>query len=223
MGIELELTAADGHTMGAYRADPAATPRGGIVVLQEIFGVNPHIREVCDGYAADGYVALAPALYDRSSMRNCSLGYSPEDITVGRQLREEFSWEDTIKDVASAVDVLADEGLKIGSVGYCWGGTVSYLTGTRLPVHASVVYYGGQIMPYVDERERCPMMMHFGRLDQGIPLSDVDAIAKAHPKATVNLYDADHGFNCDHRGSYNAQSAKLARERTLGFFAEHVG
>jgi carboxymethylenebutenolidase len=223
MGVELELTAADGHTMGAYRADPAATPRGGIVVLQEIFGVNSHIREVCDGYAADGYVALAPALYDRSSMRNCALGYTAEDIAVGRQLREEFSWEDTIKDVASAVDVLAGEGLKLGSVGYCWGGTVSYLTGTRLPVQASAVYYGGQIMPYVDEQERCPMMMHFGRLDQGIPLSDVDAIAKAHPGATVNLYDADHGFNCDHRGSYNAESAKLARERTLGFFAEHVG
>ena len=223
MGTELTLTAADGHTLGAYRADPAGAPRGAIVVLQEIFGVNVHIREVCDGYAADGYVALAPALYDRSSMRDCSLGYTPDDVAVGRQLREEFSWEDTIKDVASAVELLAGEGLRIGSVGYCWGGTVSYLTGTRLPVHASVIYYGGQIMPYVEEQERCPMLMHFGRQDQGIPLSDVDAIAKAHPQASVNLYDAGHGFNCDHRGSYNAESAKLARERTSRFFAEHVG
>jgi len=223
MGTEISLEAEDGHTLGAYRADPQGSPRGAIVVLQEIFGVNSHIREVCDGFAADGYVALAPALYDRSSVRGCDLGYTPDDVAEGRKLREEFSWDDTVKDVAAAVALLAGEGLKVGTVGYCWGGTISYLAGTRLPVQASVVYYGGQIMPYVDERERCPMLMHFGRRDQGIALSDVDAIAKAHPQAKVHLYDADHGFNCDHRGSHDADSAALARERTMALFADSLG
>jgi carboxymethylenebutenolidase len=128
-----------------------------------------------------------------------------------------------VKDAGAAVALLAGEGLAVGTVGYCWGGTISYLAGTRLPVQAAVVYYGGQILPYLEEPANCPMLMHFGRRDQGIPLSDVDAIAKAHPEATVHLYDADHGFNCDHRGSYDAPSAALARERTLAFFAQHLG
>lgn len=223
MGKDLTLTASDGHSMGAYRADPAGAPKGGIVVLQEIFGVNKHIREVCDGFAADGYVALAPALYDRSSHKNCQLGYTPEDIAIGRDLREEFSWDDTVKDVKAAVDALKGEGLKVGTVGYCWGGTVSYLAGVRLDVQGAIVYYGGQIIPYVNEQENCPLLMHFGEHDKGIPLSDVDQIAKAHPDAVVHIYDADHGFNCDHRGSYNEASARLARERTMAFFAANLG
>tara|TARA_R110002167_G_scaffold83009_4_gene226075 strand:+ start:628 stop:1299 length:672 start_codon:yes stop_codon:yes gene_type:complete len=222
MGQDLTLTAEDGHTLGAYRADPTGTPRGGIVVLQEIFGVNIHIRELCDGFAADGYIALAPALYDRSSHKNCQLGYTPEDIAIGRDLREEFSWDDTVKDVKAAVETLQGGGLKIGTVGYCWGGTVSYLAGVRLNVQGSVVYYGGQIIPYVNEKENCPLLMHFGEHDKGIPLTDVDQIAKAHPDAVVHIYDADHGFNCDHRGSYNEAAAALARERTMAFFAANL-
>jgi carboxymethylenebutenolidase len=223
MGSDLTLTAEDGHVLGAYRADPTAAPRGGVVVAQEIFGVNEHIREVCDGFAGDGYVALAPALYDRSSVKDCRLGYGDEDIAKGRALREEFSWDDTVKDMGAAVALLAGEGLKVGTVGYCWGGTISYLAATRLPVRAAVVYYGGQILPYVSEKAGCPLLMHFGRRDQGIPLSDVDTIAKAHPDAEVHLYDADHGFNCDHRASYDRESARLARERTLAFYAEQLG
>ena len=222
MGKDLTLTAEDGHSFGAYRADPDGTPKGGIVVLQEIFGVNIHIREVCDGFAADGYVAIAPALYDRSSHKDCQLGYTPEDVAVGRDLREEFSWDDTVKDVKAAVDVLKGEGLKVGTVGYCWGGTISYLAGVRLDVQSAVVYYGGQIIPYVDERANCPLLMHFGEHDKGIPLSDVDQIAKAHPDATVHIYDADHGFNCDHRGSHNEAAARLARERTMALFAANL-
>ena len=223
MGQELGLTASDGHKLGLYRADPAAAPKGGIVVLQEIFGVNKHIREVCDGFAADGYLAVAPALYDRSSVKDCNLGYTPDDIAIGRKLREEFSWDDTMKDVAAAVEVVRGAGLKVGTVGYCWGGTVSFLAGTRLPVDAAVVYYGGQIVPYVKESARAPLLMHFGEHDKGIPLSDVETIGKAHPQAEIHIYDADHGFNCDHRGSYDATAAKLARERTMAFFAKHVG
>ena len=222
MGQDLTLTADDGHTLGAYRADPAGAPKGGIVVLQEIFGVNKHIREVADGFAADGYVAIAPALYDRSSKKGVQLGYEGDDIAIGRDLREEFSWDDTVLDVKAAVDVLKAEGLKVGTTGYCWGGTISYLAGCRLDVQAAVVYYGGQILPYVDEKENCPLLMHFGEHDKGIPLSDVDAIKAAHPEADVHIYDADHGFNCDHRGSYNEAATKTARERTMALFAANL-
>ena len=130
----------------------------------------------------------------------------------------EFSWDDTVKDVAAAVEVLAGEGLKVGSVGYCWGGTISFLAGVRLDVNAAVVYYGGQILPYKHQKARCPMLMHFGEHDAGIPLSDVEQIKAAHPEATVHVYDAGHGFNCDHRGSYDQHAARLARERTIEFF-----
>ena len=218
MGHRLTLTAGDGHSLGAYRADASGAARGGIVVLQEIFGVNTHIREVCDGFAADGFTCIAPALYDRSSQKDCDLGYTPDTMAIGRALREEFSWDDSVKDVAAAVAVLAGEGLKVGTVGYCWGGTISFLAGTRLDVDAAVVYYGGQIVPYKDEKARCPMLMHFGEHDTGIPLSDVDEIKAAQPEAAVHVYDAGHGFNCDHRGSYDAAAATLARQRTLEFF-----
>ena len=218
MGHRLALTAGDGHSLGAYRADASGTARGGIVVLQEIFGVNTHIREVCDGFAADGFTCIAPALYDRSSRKDCDLGYTTDTMAIGRALREEFSWDDSVKDVAAAVAVLAGEGLQVGTVGYCWGGTISYLAGTRLDVNAAAVYYGGQIVPYKDEKARCPMLMHFGEHDAGIPLSDVEQIRVAQPEAAVHIYDAGHGFNCDHRGSYDEASATLARQRTLEFF-----
>ena len=218
MGQRLILTADDGHPLGAYRADASGTARGGIVVLQEIFGVNAHIREVCDGFATDGFTSIAPALYDRSSQRDCELGYESDNMAVGRGLREEFSWDDSVKDVAAAVAVLAGEGLEVGSVGYCWGGTISFLAGTRLDVSAAVVYYGGQILPYKEERARCPMLMHFGEHDAGIPLSDIEQIKAAHPEAAIHIYDAGHGFNCDHRGGYDQPAARLARERTIEFF-----
>ena len=223
MGQRLTLTADDGHSLGAYRADASGPARGGIVVLQEIFGVNIHIRDVCDGFAADGFTCIAPALYDRSSHKDCELGYEAEDMAAGRKLREEFSWDDTVRDVAAAVAVLAGEGLGVGSVGYCWGGTISFLAGVRLDVSAAVVYYGGQIIPYRDEKARCPMLMHFGEHDAGIPLSDVERIRAAQPDAAVHIYDAGHGFNCDRRGSYDEAAAKLARQRTIDFFGTHLG
>ena len=218
MGQRLTLTADDGHSFGAYRADASGAARGGIVVLQEIFGVNIHIRDVCDGFAADGFTCIAPALYDRSSHRDCELGYEAEDMAAGRKLREEFSWDDTVRDVAAAVAVLAGEGLGVGTVGYCWGGTISFLAGVRLDVSAAVVYYGGQIIPYKDEKARCPMLMHFGEHDAGIPLSDVEQVRASQPEATIHIYDAGHGFNCDRRGSYDEAAAKLARQRTIEFF-----
>ncbi len=221
-GRHVELRAADGHELGAYRSDPTGRPRGGVIVLQEIFGVNSHIRDVADRFAAQGYVALAPALYDRSSAKGVEMGYTTDDIARGRALREEFFWDDTVKDVEAAMTALRGEGLGVGTVGYCWGGSISFLAAVRLPLDCAVVYYGAQILPYVQEEERCPLLMHFGKRDASIPPSDIEAIQREHPEALVYLYDADHGFNCDRRAQYDEASAMLAQERTLAFFAANL-
>jgi carboxymethylenebutenolidase len=218
----LTLTAADGHRLAAYRADPDGAPRGGIVVIQEIFGVNGHIRGVADGYAAAGYVALAPAIYDRFE-RGVELGYDDDSITRGREIRAEVGWDGPMQDLAAAVAALADVG-KVGTVGYCWGGSLAWLTATRLDVAAAVCYYGGQIVPYKDEKPRCPALMHFGDQDASIPLTDVDAIRAAQPGVPIHVYPgAGHGFNCDQRASFHQESSTLALQRTLAFFGEHVG
>ncbi len=222
MGAFISLTAEDGHEFDCYKADPEGAPKGGIVVIQEIFGVNAHIREVADGYAAEGYAVLAPALFDRAS-KNFEVGYTPDDIAKGRDTRAEVAWDDAVKDVAATVAELRKSQSKIGSVGYCWGGSMSWLAATRVGVSASVCYYGGQIAMYNDEAPKNPVMMHFGENDHGIPMADVDKIRAAHGDAQVFTYPAGHGFNCDHRGDFDAESAKTARERTLAFFAKHVG
>jgi len=222
MGTIIELTASDGHRLAAYRADPAGKPRGGLVVIQEIFGVNSHVRSVADGYAADGYLAIAPALFDRAE-RGFEVGYSPPDIERGRAVRAKVSLDDALKDVAAAIKAAAPAG-KVGIVGYCWGGTVAWAATTRLDgLAASSPHYGGGIAEIATERSRCPVMFHFGETDQQIPMTDVEKIRKAQPGQTVHVYPAGHGFNCDQRGSYHAASAKLARERTLAFLRQHVG
>lgn len=223
MGRTLTLTASDGHKFSAYRAGPKSKPKAGLVVIQEIFGVNRHIREVCDGFAKDGYAALAPALFDRAE-RGVELGYTEGDIARGRDLRAKLAWEDVLKDVAAAIKAVADAG-KVGIVGYCWGGSVAWRAATQLGGLASAVgYYGGQIAPFREEKPKVPVMLHFGEADASIPLTDVEAIKKAQPKLPIYLYPgAGHGFNCDHRGSYHAESAKLSRTRTIGFFAKQLG
>lgn len=222
MGKNLTLTAADGHQFAAYRADPAGKPKGAIVVIQEIFGVNSHIRELCDGFAKDGYVALAPALFDRTK-RGVELGYTQPDIEAGRDLRGKVSWDDVIHDVTASVKAVADVG-KVGVVGYCWGGSVAFRAATQIPgVSAAIGYYGGQITPFKDEKPKAPIMLHFGETDASIPLADVEAIKKAQPAVPVYIYPAGHGFSCDHRGSYHKESATLARTRTMEFFGKHLG
>ena len=221
MGTNIELTASDGHRLAAYRADPAGKPRGGLVVIQEIFGVNSHIRSVAVGYAADGYLAIAPALFDRVE-RGFDVGYSPPDIERGRAVRAKVSLDDALKDVAAAIKAAAPAG-KVGIVGYCWGGTVVWASATRLDgLACSSPHYGGGIAEIATERPRCPVMFHFGETDQQIPMTDVEKIRKAQPGQTLHVYPAGHGFNCDQRGSYHAASAKLARERTLAFLRQHV-
>ena len=221
MGESIKLTASDGHGFDAYRADPQGTARGGLVVIQEIFGVNAHMRAVTDGFAAEGYAAVAPALFDRLE-RGVDLGYDEAGMTHGRAVRADLKWEDVVLDVAAAADVVRPAG-KIAVVGYCWGGSVAWLAACRLAVDCAVGYYGGHVVDFKDEKPGCPVMLHFGETDAGIPLSDVDAIRASQPDVPIHLYPAGHGFNCDARGSYHAESAKLARDRTVAFFAEHMG
>jgi carboxymethylenebutenolidase len=222
MGQAIELTAGDGFKLAAYRVDPAGKARGGLVVAQEIFGVNRHIQSVCEGFAEDGYAVIAPALFDRYQ-RGVDLGYTPDDIAKGRELKGRTKIEATLLDVAAARNAVSSSG-KVGIVGYCWGGYVAWMTASRLPGFAgSVPYYGGGMLEAGNEKPKCPVMAHFGERDAVIPVDGVRKLAAAHPEAQVFIYAADHGFNCDQRGSYDAAAAKLARERTLAFLRQHVG
>jgi carboxymethylenebutenolidase len=224
MGSTIELAARDGHRFSAYRALPegGAKPRGGIVVIQEIFGVNNHVRRVADGFAAQGYAAIAPALFDRIRP-GIELGYDAGGIAEGREVRAEVGWDGPLADVQAAIDAAAAYG-RVGVVGYCWGGSLAFLAATRLKGLACAVgYYGGQIAQYADEQTHVPVILHFGEKDHAIPMSDVDRIRKAHPDMSIFTYPADHGFNCDERGSYDAASAALALERTLLFFDAKLG
>jgi len=222
MGRMIELTAADGFRLSAWRADPAGTPRGALVVAQEIFGVNSHIRSVCEGFAADGYVAIAPALFDRYEPR-VDIGYTPEDIAKGRALKALAQLESALLDVAAARDAVTASG-KVAVVGYCWGGYVAWMTAARLPGFAcAVAYYGGGILDAASEVPRCPVMAHFGERDDGIPVAGVRELMAKHPAAQMFIYAADHGFNCDQRAAYDAAAATLARGRTLQFLRRNVG
>ncbi|HLT01956.1 MAG TPA: dienelactone hydrolase family protein [Geminicoccaceae bacterium] len=222
MGKIVEGTAADGHRLSMYRADPAGERRGALVVVQEIFGVNGHIRSVCDDYAGQGYVVIAPALFDRVE-RGIELGYGPEDVTRGRALREKVSLDQALADVEAAAKEVAAHG-KIGVIGYCWGGTVAWVAATRSRTFAAAVsYYGGGVPDLAQEQPNCPVLLHFGDQDQSIPLAGVEKVKAAHPELPVHIYPAGHGFNCDQRASYHAESARLARERTLAFLREHIG
>lgn len=222
MGKSLTLTASDGHSFGAYRADPKGKPRGGIVVIQEIFGVNSHIRSVADGYAADGYAAIAPAIFDRVEP-GVEIGYGEADKAKGREIRAACNLDNVLLDIAAAIGAFKTEGLKVGVVGYCWGGSLAWVTACRFNVDAAVGYYGGQIIPHKDEKTKCPVMLHFGAKDASIPMSDIEQITEAHPEVPVYVYDAGHGFNCDQRADYNEQAAAAARQRTLNLFAKFVG
>ncbi|MBN9427462.1 MAG: dienelactone hydrolase family protein [Burkholderiales bacterium] len=223
MGSFIELTAADGHQFKAYRADPAGKPRGAIVIAPEIFGINSHIRSVADGYAADGYLAIAPALFDRVK-RDFESGYSPDEIQAGIALMQKIDMADAIKDVSAAVALAAGAG-KVAVVGYCWGGTVAWVAAARVPgLAASIPYYGGGIPNFADEQPKCPVLFQFGEEDKSPTPDAARAVIAKHPGTTSYFYEgAGHGFNCDQRGSYHAAASALARTRTLEFLAKHVG
>jgi carboxymethylenebutenolidase len=223
MGQTIQLTAKDGNKFSAYRADPAGKPRGAIVVIQEIFGVNQHIRSVADRYAALGYVAVAPAVFDRAE-KNFETGYDPPSIEKGRAVRGKITTEQLVADTQAAVEFAKQFG-KVAVVGYCMGGSVAFLAATRLEGLACAVgYYGGQIVQHAEEKPRVPLMLHFGDQDQSIPMTDVEKIKKAQPGLPIFVYSgAGHGFNCDERGSFDAAAAQVAFGRSQEFLAKNVG
>jgi carboxymethylenebutenolidase len=223
MGQTVTLKAKDGHSFSAYRADPAGTPKGALVVIQEIFGVNHHIKAVADGFAKEGYVAVAPALFDRSEA-GVDLGYDQAGMTAGRALIGKIPMDKVAEDTQAAIDYAQQFG-KVGIVGYCLGGSVAFTAATKLKgVSAAVGYYGGRIAAEAENKPKVPTMLHFGDQDQSIPMSDVEKIKAARGGDTeIFVYHAGHGFNCDERPSYHAESAKLALERTLAHFKKYVG
>ena len=223
MGEMINLTAEDGFQLSAYKATPAGTPRGGLVVIQEIFGVNSHIKRVADGFAADGYAVIAPGLFDRVE-RGFESGYTPPDIERGRAVRGKLQTDQVLMDVKAAAKELAKSGQKVGIVGYCFGGFVSWISATRLDgLAAAVGFYGGGIADTAEEQPRCPTMLHFGETDASIPKEHYEKVMAAHPKLPIHIYPAGHGFNCDERGSYHEASARQARQRMIDFFRQHVG
>jgi carboxymethylenebutenolidase len=219
MGHHVDLAASDGHRLAAYLSEPAGVARGGIVVIQEIFGVTQHIRDVADQYAAAGYLAIAPALFDRVEP-NVDVPYT--DMKRGMGYAQALDNDKVMLDVAAALERVRAAG-KIGVVGFCWGGTVAYLAAARLPVDAAVSYYGGQISRYLTERPRAPIMFHFGDKDAHIPSAVIEQIKAACPQGIYHLYPAEHGFNCTHRASFEPTSSKLAFERSVEFFHAHIG
>ena len=221
MGEFTTIMARDGHEFQAYLAAPPAKPRGAVLVLQEIFGVNSHIRAVTDSYAAVGYTAIAPGLFDRVR-RGIQLGYGPEDRQQAIGTMQQLKPEDTMKDLAAALAVVKSSG-RVGAVGFCWGGRLAYMAACDLPVACAVVYYG-KIVDLLEKQPKHAVMYHFGSLDQSIPVGDTRKIAAAYPESPLYLYEgAEHGFNCEQRASYNPEAAALARQRTLGFLARYVG
>jgi carboxymethylenebutenolidase len=223
MGATVNLTAGDSHSFRAYIAEPSGTPRFGLVVIQEIFGLNDHIRGLADGFARDGIFVVAPALFDRVE-RGVELGYSGDDVVRGREIRGRLGWDAPLVDIAAAARI-ARIGGRVGVVGYCWGGSLAWLSATRLAgtVDAAVGYYGGQIHDFRTETPKVPVMLHFGETDPLIPPDHVAAIRTAQPDVPVHTYPAGHGFSCDARADFHAESARLARTRTLAFLAEKLG
>jgi carboxymethylenebutenolidase len=223
MGSSIKLTAEDGHQWGAYVAESAGAALGAVAVVQEIFGVNQHIRSVADDYASQGFWAVAPALFDRVEP-SLELGYNSTDASRGMKIANQIGMDNALKDVAAAIAHAgnAQRGRKVGVVGYCFGGTLAWLAATRLSPHAVVCYYGGRIAQYAAEVPRCPVMLHFGSKDPHIPSSEIEKIQRAHPELPIYLYDAGHGFNCEQRKDYAPEAASLARQRTLEFFRKHL-
>ncbi|MCU0941604.1 MAG: dienelactone hydrolase family protein [Hydrogenophaga sp.] len=228
MNETVSLQAADGHRFPAYVARPAGKARGGIVVLQEIFGVNSHIRSVADGYAAAGYLAVAPSTFSRAGQAGLELGYTEADMKEGFGLKtavESLPAPGVLADIQAAIDHAAQAG-RVGIVGYCWGGLLTWRAACTLKgLSAAAPYYGGGMTTPEEaaRKPQVPVLAHFGDQDHWIPLDTVEAFQKAQPGVTVQVYAANHGFNCDQRGSHDEAAARLARERTLAFFAQHVG
>ena len=218
----VKLRAADGHELGAYLALPAGEPIAALVIIQEIFGVNAHIRSVADCYAKDGFLCVAPALFDRIQP-GVELGYEGEDLQTARSMVPKLDFAKAVEDIQAAVEYAAEaSGASVGVIGYCLGGTLAWLSATRLRPTAAVGYYAGSIGRFATETPTCPVMLHFGREDTHIPASEVEKVTSAHPEVEVYWYDAGHAFNCEPRANYNAAAAREARERSVEFLKKNL-
>lgn len=215
------LKAADGHRLNAYVAEPSRKPRAGLVVVQEIFGVNAHIRELVHKFTNLGYWTIAPAVFDRAE-KNVELGYDEKDIERGRALRAKVGWEGPIHDITAAINHVRPAG-KVAVIGYCWGGSLAWLAACKTVINCAVAYYGGQIKEFKNEKPRCPVLMVFGDQDTSIPMTDVEEIKKAQPKVQVAVFPGPHGFNCNYRKSYLEDSANKALDKTLVFLKSNLG
>jgi carboxymethylenebutenolidase len=222
VGKDIKLTASDNFQLGAYRADPDGAPKGAVVVIQEIFGVNHHIRSVCDRLAREGYVAIAPSIFDRIEP-DFQSGYSPDEIAVARKFVANPDWPAMLRDTQAAIDAVKDIG-PVGIIGFCLGGSIAYAAATKLTGLSSAIgYYGGAIVRFADDKPKVPTQLHFGEKDAGIPLSDVETIKTKRPDVEVFVYPgAQHGFHCDERASYDKASADIAWPRSMAFFAKHL-
>jgi carboxymethylenebutenolidase len=222
VGQTITLTASDGFKLGGYRADPAGVTKAAIVVIQEIFGVNSHIRSVCDRFAAQGYTAIAPAIFDRSEP-DFQSGYTPEEVAIARKFVANPDWTAMLRDTQAAINVAKAVG-PVGIIGFCLGGSVAYAAATKLSgLSAAVGYYGGAIVRFADDKPNVPTQLHFGEKDGGIPLTDVETIRGKRPEVEIFIYPgAQHGFGCDERASYDKPSSDLAWQRSLAFFAAHL-
>ena len=222
MGEHITLKAEDGHQLDAYVARPQDEPIAALVVIQEIFGVNAHIRSVTDSYANDGFLVVAPALFDRFE-RGIELKYEGEDMQRAMEFAKQLNMDNLLKDTAAGIDFARKQvGKKVGIIGYCLGGSIAWLAACRLKVDAAVGYYGGQIAQHASEQPKCPVMLHFGKGDKHIPSKAIAEIQAAHPQIPIYFYDAGHAFNCAARASWEPASAKLARERSLAFFRQNL-
>lgn len=222
MGKDLKLTASDNFQLGAYRADPNGAAKGAVVVIQEIFGVNHHIRAACDRLAGEGYVAIAPSIFDRVEP-NFTSGYSPDEIAIARKFVADPDWTAMLRDTQAAIDAVKDVG-PVGIIGFCLGGSIAYAAATKLSgLKAAIGYYGSAVVRFADDKPKVPTELHFGEKDAGIPLSDVETIKAKRPDVEVYVYPgALHGFHCDERASYDKASADIAWPRSMAFFAKHL-
>lgn len=219
MSVNIEVVASDGHRLGACRVDPAGKPRGAVVVIQEVFGVNDYVHSVCQRYANEGYVSIAPALYDRQS-KGAAFGY--DDILSARKLRAGLVWSDVVKDIEAAVKAVSAAG-KVGIVGYCVGGSAAWMAAQHLDLACAVAYYGRDIVSTLDKPPRCPIIINYAESDHSISAEDVETVRAAYPELPIYVWPAAHGFDCDGRPYFEPKSAQTARVRTLQLFRKFIG
>lgn len=217
----IELTAGDGHKFSAYRADPRETPKGAVVIVQDLFGVNPYIRKTADRFAENGYVAIAPSLFDRAKTA-VTLGYDEAALAEGTSLAEQVSKGDAISDIQAAVDAVKDAG-KVAIVGFGWGGYLAYVSGNQVNgLACSIGYYSDGVAKELGGKRKIPTLLHFGETDSRILPDDITLFRASRPDVSAFTYPAGYGFDCEEQTAYNKDAAETAQERTSFWVSQYV-